>query len=58
MPVRYSVRTHPREMFSIGTSNDDLVKLERKILNNELEFEYKPSEIETMFAMDDKTHEI
>jgi len=32
--------------------------LERKILNNDIDFEYRPSQLETMFAMDEKTQEI
>ena len=53
MPVRYSIRTHPQE-----TSAGESTTLERKILNNQLDFEYKPSCIESMFKMDEKTQEI
>lgn len=31
------------------------MQLERKILNGDVNFEYKPSELENMFAMDEKT---
>lgn len=56
LPVRYSIRTNPN---IIGiANNDDQHQLERKIMNNELDFEYKPSNLENLFAMDEKTQEI
>jgi hypothetical protein len=35
-----------------------LIKLERKIIKNKFNFEYKPSSIENLFTMDSKTSDI
>lgn len=54
VPVRYSIRTNPNNI--IGVEVQDNTQLERKILTEDIQ--YKPSELESMFAMDEKTQEI
>eukprot|EP00347_Sterkiella_histriomuscorum_P012517 403368271 len=60
VPVRYSIRTNGgSNIFDQNKANDkEITQLERKILNNKVDFSYKPSNIESMFSMDEKTQEI
>lgn len=52
VPVRYSIRT-------AGDKSNVKQELERQILNNDLDFEYKPNaEMEGMFTMDQSAQEI
>ncbi|CDW87292.1 UNKNOWN [Stylonychia lemnae] len=57
VPVRYSIRTSQYVVLK-GQHDPEIGQLERKIMNGQVDFEYKPSNIETMFAMDQKTSEI
>ena len=56
VPVRYSIRRGHKEQTAL--SPDHEVELERQIMNQEIDFEYRPNEMEGLFAMDQTAQEI
>ena len=54
VPVRYSIRRAQK----MGKVNPDNLEIERQILNNEVDFEYKPSEMEGNFQLNQSAQEI
>jgi hypothetical protein len=50
VPVRYSIRSQQKRG-GAAVSDEDQLQLERQILQNEEDLEYKPSMMEGLFQM-------